>query len=222
MTQRPGLPPAQGLYDPANEHDACGVGFVVNMYGRKSHRIVRQGLEVLENLTHRGATGCDPLTGDGAGILIQMPHEFFAVAAPQAGLKLPAPGDWAVGNIFLPPSEGDREAAEAFFEKLCDEEGLDFLGWRTVPTANSSIGGTAREVEPFIRQAFVGRGKEVTREHFEWKLFVVRKRFGIELGSLGLSEQAFVYVCSLSAKTIVYKGLLLADQVYKYYPDLSD
>ncbi len=222
MNSRPGLPPAQGLYDPANEHDACGVGFVVNMYGRKSHRIVRQGLEVLENLTHRGACGCDPLTGDGAGILVQMPTEFFAVAAPQAGIKLPGPGDWAVGNIFLPPSEGDREAAEAFFERLCGEEGLEFLGWRTVPTDNSSIGGTAREVEPFIRQAFVGRGKDVSREHFEWKLFVLRKRFGIELGSLGLSEQAFVYVCSLSAKTLVYKGLLLADQVSKYYPDLSD
>ena len=183
---RPGLPPAQGLYDPATEHDACGVGFVVNMHGRKSHRIVRQGLEVLENLTHRGACGCDPLTGDGAGILVQMPHEFFAAVAPQAGIRLPAPGDWAAGNIFLPPSEGEREAAEAFFEKLCGAEGLEFLGWRTVPTDNSSIGGTARDVEPFIRQAFVGRGKKVSREHFEWKLFVLRKRFGIELGSLGL------------------------------------
>ena len=222
MTNRPGLPPAQGLYDPANEHDACGVGFVVNMHGRKSHQIVRQGLEVLEKLTHRGATGCDALTGDGAGILVQMPHEFFAAVAPQAGIKLPAPGDWAVGNIFLPPSEGDREAAEGFFEKLCTEEGLEFLGWRTVPTDNSSIGGTAREVEPFIRQAFLGRGKGVTREHFEWKLFVLRKRFGIEIGVLGLSEHAFVYICSLSSKTIVYKGLLLADQVDKYYPDLSD
>ncbi len=222
QTTRPGLPPAQGLYDPATEHDACGVGFVVNMHGRRSHGIVRQGLEVLENLAHRGACGCDPLTGDGAGILLQMPHDFFAVAAPRAGIRLPSPGDWAAGNFFLPPSEGDREAAEAFFEKLCREGGLEFLGWRTVPTDNSSIGGTARDVEPFIRQAFVGRGKKVPREHFEWKLFVLRKRFGIEIGSLGLSEQAYVYVCSLSAKTIVYKGLLLADQVAQYYPDLSD
>ncbi len=219
---RHGLPPAQGLYDPANEHDACGVGFVVNMFGRRSHRIVEQGLEVLENLTHRGACGCDPLTGDGAGILVQLSHDFFAVAAPHAGIKLPAAGDWATGNIFLPPSEGDREAAEAFFEKVCREEGLDFLGWRTVPTDNSSIGGTARDVEPFIRQAFVGRGKKVARDHFEWKLFVVRKRFGLEIGSLGLTEHAFVYVCSLSSKTIVYKGLLLADQVAQYFPDLRD
>ncbi|MEI8227565.1 MAG: glutamate synthase large subunit [Planctomycetota bacterium] len=222
MTRSNGLPPAQGLYDPANEHDACGVGFVVNVHGRKSHQIVRQGLEVLENLTHRGATGCDPLTGDGAGILLQMPHEFFAAVTPQAGIMLPAPSDWAAGNIFLPPSDGDREAAELFFEKICREEGLEFLGWRNVPTDNQSIGGTAREVEPFVRQAFVGRGKKVSRDHFEWKLFVLRKRFGIELGRLGLTEQAFVYVCSLSARTIVYKGLLLADQVDKYYPDLSD
>jgi glutamate synthase domain-containing protein 2/glutamate synthase domain-containing protein 1/glutamate synthase domain-containing protein 3 len=222
MTRSPGFPAAQGLYDPANEHDACGVGFVVNMYGRKSHRIVRQGLEVLENLTHRGACGCDPLTGDGAGILIQMPQEFFAAVAPQAGITLPAPGDWAVGNLFLPPSDGDREAAEGFFEKVCREEGLEFLGWRNVPTDNRFIGGTAREVEPVVRQAFVGRGKKVPRDHFEWKLFVLRKRFGIEIGRLGLSEQAFIYVCSLSSRTIVYKGLLLADQVDKYFPDLSD
>jgi len=178
-TRLPTLPSAQGLYDPAHEHDACGVGFVVNMHGRKSHRIVRQGLEVLENLTHRGACGCDPLTGDGAGILMQMPHDFFAAVTPRAGIRLPAPGDWAVGTMFLPPSEGDREAAEQFFEQVCREEGLDFLGWRTVPTDNRSIGGTAREVEPVVRQAFVGRGKRVSRDHFEWKLFVARKRFGI-------------------------------------------
>jgi glutamate synthase domain-containing protein 2/glutamate synthase domain-containing protein 1/glutamate synthase domain-containing protein 3 len=222
MTRSNGLPPAQGLYDPANEHDACGVGFVVNLHGRKTHQIVRQGLEVLENLTHRGACGCDPLTGDGAGILLQMPQEFFTAVTPQAGIKLPSPGDWAVGNVFLPPSDGDREAAEMFFEKLCQEEGLEFLGWRTVPTDNRFIGGTAREVEPVVRQAFVGRGKKTARDHFEWKLFVLRKRFGIELGKLGLTEQTFVYVCSLSSRTIVYKGLLLADQVDKYYPDLSD
>jgi glutamate synthase domain-containing protein 2/glutamate synthase domain-containing protein 1/glutamate synthase domain-containing protein 3 len=222
MTQRPGLPAKQGLYDPANEHDACGVGFVVNLHGVKSHRIVRQGLEVLEHLTHRGACGCDPLTGDGAGILMQMPHEFFAAVAPQAGIKLPEPGDWAVGNVFLPPSEGDREAAEGFFERVIREADLEFLGWRTVPTDNRSIGGTAREVEPVVRQVFIGRGKKVSRDHFEWKLFVARKRFGIELGTLGLTEQSFCYVCSLSSKTLVYKGLLLADQVSKYYPDLSD
>ncbi len=218
----PGLPTAQGLYDPANEHDACGVGFVVNMHGRKSHAIVRQGLEVLENLTHRGACGCDPLTGDGAGILIQMPQEFFAAVTPQAGIRLPAQGDWAVGNVFLPPEIEEQESAEGFFERLCREEGQEFLGWRTVPVDNRSIGATAREVEPTVRQAFVGRGKKTPRDQFEWKLFVIRKRFEIELGELGLTGQTFAYVCSLSARTIVYKGLLLADQVDKFYPDLSD
>jgi glutamate synthase (ferredoxin) len=222
MTRLPGLPPATGLYDPANEHDACGVGFVVNMHGRRSHRIIQQGLEVLENLTHRGACGCDPLTGDGAGILMQMPQDFFAAVAPKAGIRLPAPGDWSVGNVFLPPSDGDREAAEAFFEKIVREEGQEFLGWRDVPTDNSTIGGTARDVEPVVRQAFVGRGGSTPRDVFEWKLFVIRKRFGVELGSLGLTEQTFCYVCSLSSRTLVYKGLLLADQVAKYYPDLSD
>ena len=218
----PGLPAPQGLYDPANEHDACGVGFVVNMYGRKSHRIVRQGLEVLENLTHRGACGCDPLTGDGAGILVQMPQEFFAGVCPQAGIRLPAPGDWAAGNVFLPPDPDEQESAEAFFERICREEGQEFLGWRSVPVDNRSIGHTARDVEPTVRQAFVGRGRGTPRDHFEWKLFVIRKRFEIELGELGLTGQTFAYVCSLSSRTIVYKGLLLADQVAKFYPDLSD
>jgi len=224
MTRRPlpALPAAQGLYDPATEHDACGVGFVVNMHGVRSHEIVRKGLEVLENLAHRGACGCDPLTGDGAGILLQTPHDFFAAAATQAGVRLPPAGDWAVGNVFLPPLEGERETAEQFFEQVVREEGLEFLGWRHVPTDNRSIGGTARDVEPVIRQAFVGRGRQVARDHFDWKLLVARKRFGIELGRLGLTEQAFCYVCSLSSKTLIYKGLLLADQVSKYYPDLAD
>ena len=222
MKRSNSLPPAQGLYDPAHEHDACGVGFVVNMHGIRSHTIVRQGLEVLENLSHRGACGCDPLTGDGAGILLQMPQEFFAAVAPQAGIKLPAPGDWGAGNVFLPPSEEQRESAESFFEKLCHEESLEFLGWRSVAVDNRFIGATAREVEPTVRQAFVGRGKKTSRDHFEWKLFVLRKRFEIELGELGLTEQTFVYVCSLSSRTIVYKGLLLADQVDKYFSDLSD
>ena len=219
---KPGLPAAKGLYDPSYEHDACGVGLVVNMHGQKSHSIVRQGLEVLENLTHRGACGCDPLTGDGAGILVQTPHEFFSSVAPQAGIRLPAPGDWAVGNVFLPPSIEERESAESFFEKLCREEGMEFLGWRNVPVDNSSIGSTARDVEPVVRQAFIARGKKTSRDVFEWKLFILRKRFEIELGELGLTEQTFVYVCSLSSRTIVYKGLLLADQVAKYFQDLSD
>jgi glutamate synthase domain-containing protein 2/glutamate synthase domain-containing protein 1/glutamate synthase domain-containing protein 3 len=224
QTPRPshGLPAAQGLYDPLNERDACGVGLVVNMHGTKSHAIVRQGLEVLENLTHRGASGCDPLTGDGAGILVQIPQSFFEAVAPEAGISLPAAGDWGLGAIFLPPSPAQREKAEAFFEEICRDEGQRFLGWRDVPVDNGLIGRSAREVEPAIRQAFIARGEATPPERFEWKLFVIRKRFGIELDSLGLSERPFAYACSLSAKTIVYKGLLLADQVDKFYADLSD
>jgi glutamate synthase domain-containing protein 2/glutamate synthase domain-containing protein 1/glutamate synthase domain-containing protein 3 len=216
------MPPAHGLYDPAHEHDACGVGFVVQMHGRRSHQVVRQGLELLENLTHRGACGCDPLTGDGAGIMVQLPHDFFAAVAPQAGVRLPAPGDWAVGNVFLSPQVEEQESAEGLFARLCREEGQEFLGWRTVPTDNRSIGGTARDVEPTVRQAFVGRGAATPRDRFDWKLYVIRRRFEIELGHLGLTDQTFVYVCSLSSRTLIYKGLLLADQVSKYYPDLSD
>ena len=217
-----GLPPRTGLYDPLNEHDACGVGLVVNKHGVKSHRIVRQGLEVLENLTHRGAAGCDPLTGDGAGILVQIPQGFFEAVAPEAGIDLPAAGEWGVGTIFLPPTVNQRNKAEAFFERICHEEGQRFLGWRDVPVDNTQIGESARDVEPAIRQAFIGRGEATPAELFEWKLFVIRKRFGIEIDSLSLSERGFAYACSLSAKTLVYKGLLLADQVDKYYADLSD
>ena len=217
-----GLPPRTGLYDPLNEHDACGVGLVVNKHGTKSHRIVRQGLEVLENLTHRGAAGCDPLTGDGAGILVQIPQGFFAAVAPEAGIDLPAAGEWGLGTIFLPPSIEQKNKAEAFFESVCREEGQRFLGWRDVPVKNELIGKTARDVEPAIRQAFIGRGEGTPAELFEWKLFVIRKRFGIEIDELGLSERGFAYACSLSSKTVVYKGLLLADQVDKFYSDLSD
>jgi len=220
--RQPGMPPAHGLYDPVHEHDACGVGFVVQMHGRRSHQVVRQGLELLENLTHRGACGCDPLTGDGAGIMVQLPQDFFTAVAPQAGVRLPAPGDWAVGNVFLSPQVEEQESAEGLFARLCREEGQEFLGWRTVPTDNRSIGGTARDVEPTVRQAFVGRGAATPRDRFDWKLYVIRRRFEIELGHLGLTDQTFVYVCSLSSRTLIYKGLLLADQVSKYYPDLSD
>jgi glutamate synthase domain-containing protein 2/glutamate synthase domain-containing protein 1/glutamate synthase domain-containing protein 3 len=217
-----GLPSRTGLYDPLNEHDACGVGLVVNKHGLKSHRIVRQGLEVLENLTHRGAAGCDPLTGDGAGILVQIPQDFFKAVAPEAGIELPTAGEWGLGTIFLPPSADQRSQAEAFFEKICREEGQRFLGWRDVPVDNTLIGKSARDVEPAIRQAFIGRGEETPSDLFEWKLFVIRKRFGIEIDAISLSERGFAYACSLSSKTLVYKGLLLADQVDKYYADLSD
>jgi glutamate synthase (ferredoxin) len=220
--QNKGLPAPQGLYDPANEHDACGVGFVVNMHGAKSHRIVRHGLEILVNLTHRGACGCDPLTGDGAGMLLQLPDKFFRTDLADRGIELPPAGDYAVGNIFFPPKDDERQACEAMVERFCAEEGQNFLGWRDVPTDNRDIGRTARDVEPRIRQAVIGRGKATPRDMFEWKLYVIRKRIGVGVAATGLSQKGYFYINTLSSRVIVYKGLLLADQVERYYKDLAD
>jgi glutamate synthase domain-containing protein 2/glutamate synthase domain-containing protein 1/glutamate synthase domain-containing protein 3 len=217
-----GLPAAQGLYDPSNERDACGVGFVVNMHGKKSPQIVRQGLEILVNLTHRGACGCDPLTGDGAGILMQLPDEFFRAVLGEKGIQLPPAGEYGIGNIFFPPAGDERRVCEELFEKICAEEGQRFLGWRDVPTDNTDIGRTARDVEPRIRQPIVGRGPSTDRDMFEWKLFVIRKRVGVAVASSNLDEKSYFYINTLSSRVIVYKGLLLADQVERYYKDLSD
>jgi len=217
-----GPPAKQGLYDPSLEHDACGVGFVVNIRGEKSHQIVRWGLEILVNLTHRGACGCDPLTGDGAGILTQIPHDFFATKAAELGIKLPSAGDYGVGAMFLPRDDNQRHHCEARFEALAAEEGLVFLGWRDVPIDNSVLGQTARDVEPMIRQMFVGRGKNVPADMLEWKLYVVRKRHANEIAASDLSQKQYCYVPSLSSRVVVYKGLLLADQVERFYADLAD
>ena len=154
----PGLPPAQGLYDPAHEHDACGVGFVVDIKGRKSHAIVSQALTVLKNLLHRGACGCEVNTGDGAGILIQMPHRFLERECSRLGFTLPAPGHYGAGLVFLPRAEADRAACRAILERMVAEEGQVVLGWRPVPTDSSPIGPTARSVEPAVEQVFIARG----------------------------------------------------------------
>jgi glutamate synthase (ferredoxin) len=222
LIQNTGLPAAQGLYHPATEHDACGVGFVVNMHGKKSRQIIRQGLEILVNLTHRGACGCDPLTGDGAGILIQIPDTFFRAQAEPLGIKLPPPCDYAVGNIFFPPKDDERLTYEALLERICAEEGQKFLGWRDVPTDNADIGRTARDVEPRIRQAIIARGDATPRDMFEWKLYVIRKRVGVEAAGTDLSQKGCFYINTLSSRVICYKGLLLADQVERYYKDLAD
>ncbi len=158
---RPGLPPAQGLYDPANEHDACGVGFVANMTGIRSHDIILKGLEILVNLTHRGACGCDALTGDGAGILIQMPDEFFRQASDNLTFELPEPGRYGVGMVFLPPEIHDRNDFKVLFEQVVREEGQIVLGWRLVPTDNSVIGDVARKVEPAARQVFIAASDRI-------------------------------------------------------------
>jgi len=222
IKQNNGAPELQGLYDPANEHDACGVGFVVNIRGEKSHLIVQSGLEILVNLTHRGACGCDPETGDGAGILTQIPHEFFTAKSAELGIKLPASGDYGVGTIFLPRDENERKYCEQKFEEYVAAEGQTFLGWRDVPINSRVLGRTARDVEPMIRQVFVARGEKTPADMFEWKLFVIRKRLEIEIRNSNLAQRKYCYVPSLSSRVIIYKGLLLAEQVEAFFSDLHD
>ncbi|HWA99707.1 MAG TPA: glutamate synthase subunit alpha, partial [Pirellulales bacterium] len=209
------------LYDPANEHDACGVGFVVDMHGRKSHQIVRSGLQILVNLTHRGACGCDPTTGDGAGILVQIPHDFFRDECRKIGFELPAPGEYGMGFVFTPRDAGERSYCTRRFEQLVAEEGLQFLGWREVPVDQAHLGRIAREVEPFMLQAFVGRGS-VDRDMLDWKLYVVRERLELDIERSQFRQKKFFYVPSLSSKVVVYKGLMLADQVQEFFRDLAD
>ncbi|HRY29311.1 MAG TPA: glutamate synthase central domain-containing protein, partial [Elusimicrobiota bacterium] len=217
-----GIPKKQGLYDPRFEHDACGVGFVVDIKGRKSHAIVRQGLTVLNNLVHRGACGCEPNTGDGAGILFQIPHAFFSRVGAREGLPLPAAGGYGVGMIYLPPNPAHRQACEKRFESIVAEERQTVLGWRTVPTDNSPLGPSAKSGEPVIRQIFIGRNPSLTDDmSFERKLYVIRRRAENALRR-GTPEGAGFYVASLSSRTIVYKGMLLPDQFDCYYPDLLD
>src|SRR5258706_4385447 len=172
-----GMPKKQGLYDPFYEKDACGVGFVVDIQGRKSHKIDQQALQALDNLRHRGACGCEENTGDGAGILMQLPHEFLKKATKEAGFPLPSPGEYGVGMAFLPPHAHDRKHCEQLLEKVVQEEGQMFLGWRTVPTKDTMIGATAKAAEPVIRQFFIGRHAKLQEDQaFERKLYVIRKR----------------------------------------------
>ncbi|MGC1306066.1 MAG: glutamate synthase large subunit [Phormidesmis sp.] len=224
MAHHPQLsPPAQGLYDPQHEHDACGVGFVVQMKGKASHDIVQQGLTILLNLDHRGAVGAEPNTGDGAGILMQIPHRFMAKVAAAEGIELPAVGRYGVAMIFASPDEESRSRGRKAFEKLVDESGLTVLGWRDVPTNDSSLGPTAINSEPFMQQAFIaakadaGIDDELTLER---KLYVVRKRSHRAIKGMGLD--LYWYVASVSCRTIVYKGMLMPEQVAKYYLDLND
>ncbi len=216
-------PAKQGLYDPAFEHDACGVGFVADMHGRKSHQILQQALQVLTNLDHRGAAGSEPNTGDGAGVLLQMPHKFLQEAAKKARFTLPAAGEYGCGIIFLPRNPTVRRKIEQAFERIIQSEGQHFLGWRTVPTNNASLGETAKSCEPFMRQIFIGRGDGVTDEiAFERKLYLIRKRSYSEIRTSTMAGAEQWYVTSLSSRTLVYKGMLLTDQLAKYFPDLSD
>ncbi len=217
------FPHKQGLYDPNNEHDACGVGFVAHMKGEQSHAIIRQGLQVLENLTHRGAVGADPLAGDGAGILLQVPDTFLREECASLRIELPSPGNYAVGMIFLPRHDQTRAECEALIERTIEEEGQILLGWRDVPTDNNGLGESVRAVEPVVRQLFIGCGETcLTQEAFERKLFVIRKLIENQVRESDWEDRENFYVPSLSSRTLVYKGMLLANQVDAYYHDLKD
>src|SRR3954453_7130891 len=217
------LPGKQGLYDPANEHDACGVGFIANIKGIRSHGIIEQGLQILRNLTHRGAVGADPLAGDGAGILIQIPDQFFRDEMAARGIKLPPCGEYGVGMVFLPQEPASRLACEYEIERAIKDEGELLLGWRDVPCDNSGLGESVKRIEPAIRQVFIGRGAGVTvTDALERKLYIIRKVSGHAIQALKLEHGKEFYVPSMSARTIVYKGMLLAGQVGSYYRDLCD
>jgi glutamate synthase (ferredoxin) len=220
QTRTPGR---QGLYDPAYEHDACGVGFIVDLKGRKSHAIVQKALEMLCNLEHRGACGCETNTGDGAGILLQMPHIFMRKVAAEARIILPAADAYGVGFVFLPTHPTYRRQCEGIVEKVIREEGQTVLGWREVPTDNSMIGPTAQAGEPVIRMVFIGRADNLYDDMaFERKLYVIRKRVESLVRNSKIEQREMFYISSLSFKTIVYKGMLNAPQVLPYFPDLSD
>jgi glutamate synthase (ferredoxin) len=220
---RTGLPPKQGLYDPRFEHEACGVGFVANIKGKKSHKIIRDALTVLVNLNHRGACGCEANTGDGAGILMQMPHGFFKEVSRKDKLKLPPLGDYGVAMVFLPRDPNERRTCETIFENIVVEEGQKFLGWRIVPTNNASLGATARESEPCVQQAFIRRAAKLEDEMaFERKLYVIRKRAERAIRYSGIKGGHWFYISSLSSRTLVYKGMLLTEQMDEFYPDLKN
>jgi len=216
-------PVAQGLYDPRYEHDACGVGFVAHIKGKRTHTIVEQGLTVLKNLTHRGAVGWDPKLSDGSGLLIQIPDRLLREEMARQGVKLPPRGQYGVGMVFLPRDPASRQACEYEIERAIKDEGQGVLGWRDVPVDNADLAEPAKKLEPVIRQVFVGRGRGVTvTDALERKLFIIRKTAGHAIQALRLAHAKQFYVPSMSARTLIYKGMLLARQVGEYYLDLKD
>jgi glutamate synthase (NADPH/NADH) large chain len=218
-----GYPPKQGLYDPSLEHDSCGFGFVTDIKGRPSHDIVAKALEVLVNLEHRGATGAEKETGDGAGILLQVPHEFLAGECEKLGFTLPDRGNYGVGMVFLPPSDIGRAAITQIFDDTIRAEGQLLLGWRDVPTDNKALGASAKASQPVIRQLFISRGESCADAMaFERKLYVIRRLVEKKVSRSAIPGRDHFYVPSLSFKTIVYKGMLNASQLREFYPELHD
>ncbi|MFZ5672677.1 MAG: glutamate synthase large subunit [Pseudomonadota bacterium] len=218
-----GLPQAQGLYDPRHEHDACGIGLIANIHNIKSHKIIADGLSILRNLEHRGAVGADPKAGDGAGILLQIPHDFFLAEAKRLGFSLPEPQHYAVAQLFMPREPIYRQDIERIWWETAREEGLKVLGWRDVPVDETVLGHSVKPTEPFHRQLFISRGPTIRDEaHFERKLFVCRKVVSNRvLEVLGPKGRAY-YPVSVSSRTLVYKGLVLGKDLGLYYKDLAD
>jgi glutamate synthase (NADPH/NADH) large chain len=218
-----GLPEARGLYDPSLERDSCGVGFIADIKGRESHQIVEDGLTILLNLEHRGAVGADPRAGDGAGILVQIPHKFFARKARELGFELPAPGGYAVGYLFMPRDPEWRGVIQKVYAEEVAQEGMTLLGWREVPTDNSTLGWSVKPTEPYHMQVFVGRGADnKTDDDFERRLYILRKKISGRIYQQRERNLAGYYPVSLSCRTVIYKGMFLADQLGTYYPDLHE
>ena len=218
-----GLPPKQGLYDPNFEHDACGMGFIVNIKGKKSHKLIIQAVEILKNLEHRGACGCEPNTGDGAGLLIQKPHKFFTKVCKNTDIDIPEPDDYGVGMIFLPADAKKAEEVKNRFKEIVENEGQEVLGWRKVPTDNSSLGETAVSFEPGVEQVFIKRDENTfPGMDFERKLYVIRKLAESRIRFSETDREDYFYISSLSSKTLIFKGMLTTWQVELYYPELAD
>ena len=217
------LPQERGLFDPKREYDACGVGFIADLRGGASHDIIKNALYILENLEHRGAVGADPIAGDGAGILIQVPHAFLEAECARLKIKLPKPGHYAVGHLFMPQDERLRAHCERVWMRIIREEGLEFLGWRSVPVDNSCLSGMVRAVEPVHRQIFIGRPKDMKdQQTFERRLYLIRKVVSNALYFAYKGKDIGHYTVSLSSRTLVYKGMFLSYQVAKYYQDVTD
>jgi glutamate synthase (NADPH/NADH) large chain len=219
----PGIPPARGLYDPSQDKDSCGVGFIADIKGRKSHKLVEDALTILLNLEHRGAVGADPRAGDGAGILVQIPHRFFARKAAALGFTLPAPGEYAVGVLFMPHDESWRQEIRDVYEYEIVREGMELIGWRDVPTDNSSLGVSVKPTEPVHQQVFIGKRRpEIDESEFERRLYILRKTISRRLFEMRTRRTAGYYPVSMSCRTAIYKGMFLADQLGAYYPDLHE
>ena len=219
----PGLPPVQGLYDPALKKDSSGVGFIADIKGRSSHKLIEDALAILCNLEHRGAVGADPRAGDGAGILVQIPHKFFAKEAGRLGFGLPKPGEYAIGALFMPRDPDWRQVIREIYSQMIKRERMTLLGWREVPSDNSTLGKSVKPTEPVHLQVFIGRGNKIkTEEEFERRLYILRKSMSNAIYTRKERRLSGYYPVSISCRTIVYKGMFLADQLGTYYPDLRD